>query len=134
MKKEYTQSEMEQILRNDAEIPESVDRRMKETYAKLGLVESTGGAEGRDKKEAGRRKVRRRRPRAWVSAAAAAAVIAGLGLTAFAAARALNVTVKEENFQVMVAHRLSGKEGQQSGFTLSGRSDNATVGHSGIFG
>ena len=56
MKKEYTQSEMEQILRNDAEIPESVDRRMKETYAKLGL-----------------------------------------GLTAFAAARALNVTVKEEN-------------------------------------
>lgn len=54
MKKEYTQSEMEQILRNDAEIPESVDRRMKETYAKLGL-------------------------------------------TAFAAARALNVTVKEEN-------------------------------------
>ena len=31
MKKEYTQSEMEQILRNDAEIPESVDRRMKET-------------------------------------------------------------------------------------------------------
>lgn len=97
MKKEYTQSEMEQILRNDAEIPESVDRRMKETYAKLGLVESTGGAEGRDKKEAGRRKVRRRRPRAWVSAAAAAAVIAGLGLTAFAAARALNVTVKEEN-------------------------------------
>ena len=54
MKKEYTQSEMEQILRNDAEIPESVDRRMKETYAKLGLV-------------------------------------------AFAAARALNVTVKEEN-------------------------------------
>lgn len=54
LKKEYTQSEMEQILRNDAEIPESVDRRMKETYAKLGL-------------------------------------------TAFAAARALNVTVKEEN-------------------------------------
>ena len=54
MKKEYTQSEMEQILRNDAEIPESVDRRMKETYAKLGL-----------------------------------------GLTAFAAARALNVTVKK---------------------------------------
>ena len=39
MKKEYTQSEMEQILRNDAEIPESVDRRMKETYAKLGLVQ-----------------------------------------------------------------------------------------------
>ena len=97
MKKEYTQSEMEQILRNDAEIPESVDRRMKETYAKLGLVESTGGAEGSDKKETGRRKVRRRRPRAWVSVAAAAAVIAGLGLTAFAAARALNVTVKRKS-------------------------------------
>lgn len=97
MKKEYTQSEMEQILRNDAEIPESVDRRMKETFAKLGLVESMGGAEGNDRKETGRRKVRRHRPRAWVSAAAAAAVIAGLGLTAFAAARALNVTVKEEN-------------------------------------
>mgnify|MGYP005761537781 FL=1 len=97
MKKEYTQSEMEQILRNDAEIPESVDRRMKETYAKLGLVESTGSADNSNKKETGHRKVRRRRPRTWVSAAAAAAVIAGLGLTAFAAARALNVTVKEEN-------------------------------------
>lgn len=40
MKKEYTQNEMEQILRNDAEIPESVERRMKETYEKLGLVET----------------------------------------------------------------------------------------------
>ena len=53
MKKEYTQSEMEQILRNDAEIPESVDRRMKETYAKLGLVESTGSADNSNKKETG---------------------------------------------------------------------------------
>lgn len=100
MKKEYTQNEMEQILRNDAEIPESVDRRMKETYEKLGLVENTGITENTDGKQNGRRTVRRRRPRAWVSAAAAAAVIAGLGLTAFAAARALNVTVKEEDGKV----------------------------------
>ena len=97
MKKEYTQNEMEQILRNDAEIPESVDRRMKETYEKLGLAENAGIAENADEKKNGRRAVRRRRPRAWVSAAAAAAVIAGLGLTAFAAARALNVTVKQED-------------------------------------
>lgn len=48
MKKEYTQNEMEQILRNDAEIPESVDRRMKETYEKLGLVENTGITENTD--------------------------------------------------------------------------------------
>lgn len=100
MKKEYTQNEMEQILRNDAEIPESVDRRMKETYEKLGLVENTGITENTDGKQNGRRTVRRRRPRAWVSVAAAAAVIAGLGLTAFAAARALNVTVKEEDGKV----------------------------------
>ena len=100
MKKEYTQNEMEQILRNDAEIPESVERRMKETYEKLGLVESTGITENTDEKQNGRRTVRRRRPRAWVSVAAAAAVIAGLGLTAFAAARALNVTVKEEDGKV----------------------------------
>lgn len=100
MKKEYTQNEMEQILRNDAEIPESVDRRMKETYEKLGLVENTGITANTDEKQNGRRPVRRRRPRAWVSAAAAAAVIAGLGLTAFAAARALNVTVKEEDGKV----------------------------------
>ena len=97
LKKEYTQNEMEQILRNDAEIPESVDRRMKETYEKLGLAENAGIAENADEKKNGRRAVRRRRPRAWVSAAAAAAVIAGLGLTAFAAARALNVTVKQED-------------------------------------
>ena len=100
MKKEYTQNEMEQILRNDAEIPESVERRMKETYEKLGLVENTGITANTDGKQNGRRTVRRRRPRAWVSAAAAAAVIAGLGLTAFAAARALNVTVKEEDGKV----------------------------------
>lgn len=100
MKKEYTQNEMEQILRNDAEIPESVERRMKETYEKLGLVENTGITANTDGKQNGRRTVRRRRPRAWVSAAAAAAVIADLGLTAFAAARALNVTVKEEDGKV----------------------------------
>lgn len=100
MKKEYTQNEMEQILRNDAEIPESVERRMKDTYEKLGLVENTGITANTDGKQNGRRTVRRRRPRAWVSAAAAAAVIAGLGLTAFAAARALNVTVKEEDGKV----------------------------------
>ena len=100
MKKEYTQNEMEQILRNDAEIPESVERRMKETYEKLGLVENTGITANTDGKQNGRRTVRRRRPQAWVSVAAAAAVIAGLGLTAFAAARALNVTVKEEDGKV----------------------------------
>lgn len=100
MKKEYTQNEMEQILRNDAEIPESVERRMKETYEKLGLVENIGITANTDGKQNGRRTVRRRRPRAWVSVAAAAAVIAGLGLTAFAAARALNVTVKEEDGKV----------------------------------
>ena len=59
MKKEYTQNEMEQILRNDAEIPESVDRRMKETYEKLGLVENTGITENTDGKQNGRRPVRR---------------------------------------------------------------------------
>ena len=114
MKKEYTQNEMEQILRNDAEIPESVDRRMKETYEKLGLAENAGIAENADEKKNGRRAVRRRRPRAWVSAAAAAAVIAGLGLTAFAAARALNVTVKQEDGkaaqQVSVAPDMSRRD------------------------
>ena len=64
MKKEYTQNEMDQILRNDAEIPESVDRRMKETYEKLGLVENTGITANTDEKQNGRRPVRRRRPRA----------------------------------------------------------------------
>ena len=64
LKKEYTQNEMEQILRNDAEIPESVDRRMKETYEKLGFAENAGITAKTDEKQNGRRPVRRRRPRA----------------------------------------------------------------------
>ena len=43
------------------------------------------------------------------------------------------MTVKEENFQVAVAHSLSSQKGQQSRFTLSGRADNTTVSNSRIF-
>lgn len=38
MKKEFSQEEMEQILKNDAVIPTSVDEKIKETYDKLGLT------------------------------------------------------------------------------------------------
>lgn len=38
MKKEFSQEEMEQVLKNDAVIPASVDEKIKETYARLGLT------------------------------------------------------------------------------------------------
>lgn len=38
LKKEFSQEEMEQILKNDAVIPASVDERIKETYDRLGLT------------------------------------------------------------------------------------------------
>ena len=47
MKKEFSQEEMEQILKNDAVIPASVDEKIKETYDRLGLT--TAAPEEHDK-------------------------------------------------------------------------------------
>lgn len=98
LKKEFSQDDMINILRSDAVIPESVDKRMKETYEKLGLME-----EGNSKKAEGRRMVRRKKRRAWVSIAAAAALAAGLGVTVYAVGHLLNADLKEEDGKLTYA-------------------------------
>lgn len=87
MKKEYSQKDIEKILKNEAEIPESVDKRIRETYLKLGLGE-----------EYDNRYVRRKRltRRTWMAVAAAAVLTAGLGITVFAVGRFLEVRMTGE--------------------------------------
>ena len=42
LKKEYSQQDVERILKSNAQIPESVDERIRDTYRELGLIGNTG--------------------------------------------------------------------------------------------
>ncbi len=94
MSRNFSQEDVERILKNDTEIPASVDQRIQDTYQKLGL---TGGSAAHT---AGRRTVKRRSRKAWVSIAAAAVIVAGLSITAVAATHFLSVKVTEEDGKV----------------------------------
>ena len=63
---------MERILKSNTEIPGSVDQRIRDTYKSLGILSDF-------------RPARRKKRKAWVTIAAAAALIAGLGVTVYAA-------------------------------------------------
>lgn len=94
MSRKYSQEDVERILKSDTEIPKSVEQRIRDTYRELGLTDSrTGNADGS-------RPAKRRRHKAWVSVAAAAAVVAGLSITAVAATHFLNVRITEEDGKV----------------------------------
>ena len=43
LKKEYSQQDVERILKSNAQIPESVDERIRDTYRELGLIGNTAG-------------------------------------------------------------------------------------------
>lgn len=87
MKKEYSQKDIERILKKDAEIPGSVDKRIRETYLKLGLREED------DKKHVRRKRLTRR---TWMAVAAAAVLTVGLGITVFAVGKFLEVRMTGE--------------------------------------
>ena len=72
MKNNYSPEEMERILKSNTEIPGSVDQRIRDTYKSLGILSDF-------------RPARRKKRKAWVTIAAAAALIAGLGVTVYAA-------------------------------------------------
>ena len=84
MKKIYSQEEMEQILKQNIDIPDIVERRIRETYEKLDLPSGSVNT-GRHRKN--------RKP--WKVIAAAAALIAALGATAFAATRFFSAYLTE---------------------------------------
>ena len=89
MKKEYSQQDVERILKSDARIPESVDRRIRATYRKLGLTGNTG------RKGAGKHTAHRKKKKVWAAVAAAAVLTMGLGVTALAVSQLMNVDLKE---------------------------------------
>lgn len=97
LKKEFSQEEMEQILKKDAVIPASVDEKIKETYERLGLT--AAAPEGQDKGSASEktRPFRMKKKKVWVTIAAAAALTAGLGITAFAVNQLLKVDLPEKD-------------------------------------
>ena len=97
MKKEYSQDQIERILQSDAKIPDSVDKRIQDTYIKLGLTDNQSTGKQADERPDGRRKVHRKKRRVWVAVAAAAALTAGLGVTAFAVGQLLNVDLISDN-------------------------------------
>ena len=71
MKKEYSQQDVERILKSNAQIPESVDERIRDTYRELGLIGNTG------RKSTGKRTVHRKKRKVWVAVAAAAVLTTG---------------------------------------------------------
>lgn len=101
MKKEYSQQDVERILKSDAQIPESVDRRIQETYRELGLIKNTGRQSTR------RRIVHRKKRKVWAAVAAAAVLTAGLGVTVVATVNLLSTEVVETengiNYELYVA-------------------------------
>lgn len=80
MKQEYTQHEMERILKGKTEIPMAVEKRIEDTYCALGLTGETG-----------------RKRRTWRAAAAVAVLAAGISVTAFTIVHYMNVRLQEEN-------------------------------------
>ena len=74
MKRIYSQEEMERILKSNVEIPDPVEQKINDTYRNLGLTDKNRS-----------RRIHRRKKKAWMTIAAAAALIAGLGVTVYAA-------------------------------------------------
>lgn len=89
MKKEYSQQDVERILKSNTQIPESVDERIRDTYRELGLIGNTG------RKSTGKRTVHRKKRKVWAAVAAAAVLTTGLGVTVFAVSQLMNADLKE---------------------------------------
>lgn len=76
---------MERILKSSVEIPDSVEQKINDTYRDLGLADKSGS-----------RTVRKRKRKAWVTIAAAAALVAGLGVTVYAAGQFFSAQLTQE--------------------------------------
>lgn len=86
MKRIYSQEEMEQILKSNVEIPDPVEQKINDTYRNLGLTDENRS-----------RRVHKRKKKAWVTIAAAAALIAGLGVTVYAAGQFFNAQLTQKD-------------------------------------
>ena len=85
MKKIYSQEEMERILKSSVKIPDPVEQKINDTYRDLGLTN-----------ENRTRRVHKRKRKAWGTIAAAAALVAGLGVTVYAAGQFFSAQLTQE--------------------------------------
>lgn len=99
MKRIYSQEEMEQILKSNVEIPDSVEQKINDTYRNLGL---TGGSKSP--------RVHKRKKKAWMTIAAAAALIAGLGVTVYAAGQFVNARLTQNGDTLTYALNVNSSE------------------------
>ena len=115
LKKEYSQEDVERILKGEAKIPKRVEEGIQAAYRELGLMGNAGepfagqnrmsgkrAAAGHDHiigkhSPAGRKKIRRKSRKVWAAAAAAAVLTTGLGVTAFAVSQLLKVDLVEKD-------------------------------------
>lgn len=120
MKREYSQLEIEKILKEDAKIPSVVEESMEKAYENLRL-------KSKEKDQIVR--FRKKRQSAWKIAAAVAALTGALSLTAFAFNKLMSAQLKEEQgtvaYQIkidpelMEAHNISAVPGYiPSGYHL----------------
>lgn len=99
MKRIYSQEEMERILKSNVEIPDPVEQKINDTYRNLGL---TGGSKSP--------RVHKRKKKAWMTIAAAAALIAGLGVTVYAAGQFVNARLTQNGDTLTYALNVNSSE------------------------
>ena len=101
MKKEYSQQDVERILKSNAQIPESVDERIRDTYRELGLIGNTG------RKSTGKRTVHRKKRKVWAAVAAAAVLTTGLGVTVFAVSQLMKADLSIIKYNAADLYKMS---------------------------
>lgn len=99
MKRIYSQEEMERILKSNIEIPDPVEQKINDTYRNLGLTDENRS-----------RRVHKRRKKAWVTIAAAVALIAGLGVTVYAAGQFFSAQLTQKDDKLTYALNIDPSE------------------------
>ena len=104
MKQIYSQEEMERILKSNVEIPDPVEQKINDAYRDLGFTD-----------ESRSHRIHRRKKKAWGTIAAAAALIAGLGVTVYAAGQFFHaqLTQKDEKLTYSLTIDPSEKEAHE---------------------
>ncbi len=99
MKRIYSQEEMERILKSNVEIPGPVEQKINDAYRNLGLTD-----------EKNSRRVHRHKKKAWVTIAAAAALIAGLGVTVYAAGQFFHAQLTQKDDKLTYSLNIDSSE------------------------
>lgn len=99
MKRIYSQEEMERILKSNIEIPDPVEQKINDTYRNLGLTDKNRSLTAH-----------KRRKKAWVTIAAAAALIAGLGVTVYAAGQFFSAQLTQKDDKLTYALNIDPSE------------------------